>query len=245
MLAETMTVLALDLPGLGDSDAGGRPFDVPADVEALSGFLADLDAGPAFLAGQDWGGSIAFALAAAHPEAVRALAVIEAMPAGPWTDTDAASPWFVDFSQIPDLPERLVEGRERIYLDWLYRAFTATPGVPDEGAVDEYLRTYSRPGAMAAAFELYRSGRSRDRAQHAVRERADRRPDPRRRWRAGLRRGRRRQPAQRRRRPTDGGLRRLRALRQRGAPARARRAAVAVFAHGRLSRNRPTDAGLR
>jgi pimeloyl-ACP methyl ester carboxylesterase/quinol monooxygenase YgiN len=157
VLAETMTVVAPDLPGLGDSDDGGRPFDVPADVEALSGLLAGLGAGPALLAGQDWGGSIAFALAAAHPEAVRALAVIEAMPAGPWTDPDAASPWFVGFSQIPDLPEHLVEGRERVYLDWLYQAFTATPGVPDERAVDEYLRTYSRPGSMAAALELYRT----------------------------------------------------------------------------------------
>jgi pimeloyl-ACP methyl ester carboxylesterase/quinol monooxygenase YgiN len=156
-LAPTMTVVALDLRGLGDSEAGKQPNDVPAGAHDLELLLDELGAGQAFIAGQDWGGSTAFAFAAAHPEAVRALAVIEAMPRGPWTDTAAANPWFVGFHQIPDLPEELVRGRERAYLDWFYRAFTATPGVPGAQAVDEYLRTYTRPGVMASALERYRA----------------------------------------------------------------------------------------
>ena len=79
------------------------------------------------------------------------------MPRGPWTDTTAANPWFVDFHRIPDLPEQLVRGRERAYLDWFYRAYSATPGVPSQPAVDEYLRTYTRPGVMASALERYRA----------------------------------------------------------------------------------------
>ena len=110
--------------------------------------------------GRTGGGSTGFAFAAAHPESVRALAVIEAMPAGPWTDITAPNPWFVGFQQIPDLPERLVRGRERVYLDWLYHAFSATPNVPDVAAVDEYLRTYARPGVMASAFARYRTTES-------------------------------------------------------------------------------------
>jgi pimeloyl-ACP methyl ester carboxylesterase/quinol monooxygenase YgiN len=156
-LAPTMTVVALDLRGLGDSDAGKQPTDVPTGAQDLALLLDELDAGPAFIAGQDWGGSTAFAFAAEHPEAVRALAVIEAMPRGPWTDTTAANPWFVDFHRIPDLPEQLVRGRERAYLDWFYRAYSATPGVPGQPAVDEYLRTYTRPGVMASALERYRA----------------------------------------------------------------------------------------
>jgi pimeloyl-ACP methyl ester carboxylesterase/quinol monooxygenase YgiN len=156
-LAPTMTVVALDLRGLGDSDAGKEPNDVPTGADDLALLLEELDAGPAFIAGQDWGGSTAFAFAAAHPEAVRALAVIEAMPRGPWTDAAAPSPWFVGFHQVPDLPEHLVLGRERAYLDWFYRAYSATPGVPDQLAVDEYLRTYARPGVMASALERYRA----------------------------------------------------------------------------------------
>lgn len=156
-LAQTMTVVALDLRGLGDSEAGTQPNDVPTGADDLAQLIEALDMGPAFVAGQDWGGSTAFACASAYPESVRALAVIEAMPAGPWTDPDAPSPWFVGFHRIPDLPEQLVRGRERAYLDWLYRAFSATPDVPDTTAVEEYLRTYTRPGAMASAFARYRT----------------------------------------------------------------------------------------
>jgi pimeloyl-ACP methyl ester carboxylesterase len=156
-MAPTMTVLALDLRGLGDSEPGTQRNDVPAGARDLGLLLDELGLGPAFVAGQDWGGSTGFAFAAAHPESVRALAVVEAMPAGPWTDRTAPSPWFVGFHQVPDLPERLVQGRERVYLDWLYQAFSATPDVPTAAAVDEYLRTYTRPGVMASAFERYRS----------------------------------------------------------------------------------------
>jgi pimeloyl-ACP methyl ester carboxylesterase/quinol monooxygenase YgiN len=156
-LARTMTVVALDLRGLGDSDAGEQPNDVPTGAHDLALLLDELDAGPAFVAGQDWGGSTAFAFAAAHPEAVRALAVIEAMPSGQWTDSTGPSPWFVGFHRVPGLPERLVRGRERAYLDWFYQAYSATPGVPSQLAVDEYLRTYTRPGVMASALERYRA----------------------------------------------------------------------------------------
>jgi pimeloyl-ACP methyl ester carboxylesterase/quinol monooxygenase YgiN len=156
-MAQTMTVLAMDLRGLGDSEAGTQPNDVPTGARDLALLLDELDLGPAFVAGQDWGGSTGFAFTAAYPESVRALAVIEAMPAGPWTDLSAGSPWFVGFHQIRDLPENLVRGRERVYLDWLYQAFSATPNVPAAAAVDEYLRTYARPGVMASAFERYRT----------------------------------------------------------------------------------------
>ncbi len=156
-MAQTMTVLALDLRGLGDSDAGSQPNDVPTGAHDLAVLLEELDLGPAFVAGQDWGGSTAFAFAAAHPHLTRALAVIEAMPAGPWTDLTAASPWFVGFQQTPHLSEELVRGRERVYLDWLFQAFSSTPDVPDASAAEEYLRTYTRPGAMASAFERYRT----------------------------------------------------------------------------------------
>jgi len=157
-LAERHTVIAVDLRGLGDSDPGTQPNDVPTGADDLHGLAAGLGLGPVLLAGQDWGGSTAFAFAAAHPDEVRRLAVIEAMPAGPWTETgpDRGGPWFAGFHQVPDLPERMVAGRERIYLDWFFRAYSATAGVPTAAAADEYVRCYARPGAMASAFARYR-----------------------------------------------------------------------------------------
>jgi pimeloyl-ACP methyl ester carboxylesterase/quinol monooxygenase YgiN len=146
-LAEHHTVIAVDLRGLGDSDPGTQPNDVPTGADDLHRLVAELGLGPVLLA-----------FAAAHPGEVRRLAVLEAMPAGPWTETgpDSGGTWFAGFHQIPDLPERMVAGRERTYLDWFFRAFSATPGVPTPAAVDEYIRCYSRPGAMASAFARYR-----------------------------------------------------------------------------------------
>ena len=158
LLAERHTVIAVDLRGLGDSDPGTRPNDVPTGAADLHALVAGLGLGPVLLAGQDWGGSTAFAYAAAHPDEVRRLAVLEAMPAGPWTETGPGrgGTWFAGFHQVPDLPEQMVAGRERTYLDWFFRAYSATPGVPTRAAVDEYVRCYARPGAMASAFARYR-----------------------------------------------------------------------------------------
>ncbi len=57
----------------------------------------------------------------------------------------------------PDLPEALVTGRERAYLSWFYEAFSWQPGAFSAADIDEYLRTYSQPGALRAGFAYYRN----------------------------------------------------------------------------------------
>jgi pimeloyl-ACP methyl ester carboxylesterase len=142
---------------LGDSARPGTGYDVPSTAADISTLVEHLDLGPVHLAGQDWGGSVAFACAAQHPSQVRRLAVLEALPAGPWTSTGTGrTAWFAEFHRIPGLPEKLVHDREDDYLAWFYSAYSATPGVPTSKAVAEYLRTYRQPGAMSAAFARYR-----------------------------------------------------------------------------------------
>ena len=57
----------------------------------------------------------------------------------------------------PDLPEALVQGREREYLSWFFAAFCWQPGAITAADVDEYVRCYSQPGALAAGFAYYRN----------------------------------------------------------------------------------------
>jgi pimeloyl-ACP methyl ester carboxylesterase len=68
----------------------------------------------------------------------------------------------------PELPEALVEGREREYLGWFYREFCWQRGAIAQADVDEYVRCYSKPGAMRAGFEYYRA-LPRDRADNEAR----------------------------------------------------------------------------
>jgi pimeloyl-ACP methyl ester carboxylesterase len=65
--------------------------------------------------------------------------------------------WHHAFHMTPDLPETLVQGREREYLSWFYREFCWQRGVIEEADIDEYVRCYSAPGALRAGFEYYRN----------------------------------------------------------------------------------------
>jgi len=63
--------------------------------------------------------------------------------------------WHFDFGG-PDA-ERLVAGRERIYLDRFWNEFAGDPSKIDEETRQHYAKLYARPGAMHAAFAQFRS----------------------------------------------------------------------------------------
>jgi len=65
--------------------------------------------------------------------------------------------WHHAFHMTPELPEALVLGREREYLGWFYREFCWQRDAITRADIEEYLRCYSRPGAMRAGFEYYRA----------------------------------------------------------------------------------------
>lgn len=65
--------------------------------------------------------------------------------------------WFTPFNMVPDIPEALLAGRERIYLDYFYKELTYNPAAISEEDIAEYLRTYTAPGAMRAGLAYYRS----------------------------------------------------------------------------------------
>ena len=113
---------------------------------------------------------------------------------GPW-DEILKSPmlWHFNF-RGPDM-ERLVAGRERIYLDRFCNELSANPKAIDEATREHYAALYARPGNMHSAFEqfaaftqdaidnkaLRRQGQARhagagDRRRQVVRHDAGRRP---------------------------------------------------------------------
>lgn len=158
-LSQHYTVVAPDLRGLGDSS---RPL-VGYDKKTVANDVWRLVNGKLgykrfFLVGHDWGGPTAYALAAAHPEAVRRLVIIDVVIPGDGGDfSQAGRRWHHQFHITPDLPEAMTQGREDIYLGWFLRSFAYRPDAIKEQDVAEYLRTYRQPGAMRAGFAFYRA----------------------------------------------------------------------------------------
>ncbi len=99
---------------------------------------------------------VGYAFAAQYPARVTRWVVMDApLPGiGPW-DEILKSPrlWHFNF-RGPDV-ERLVQGRERIYLDRFWNELSATPASIDEATRQHYAALYARPGAMHSAFEQF------------------------------------------------------------------------------------------
>jgi pimeloyl-ACP methyl ester carboxylesterase len=157
-LAHDHTVVVPDLRGMGLSshpDAGYDKRTQAADIRAV---LTALGLDHAAIVGHDIGTMVAYAYAARYPDKTDALVVMDAPVPGipPW-DTIVRNPllWHFDFGG-PDA-ERLVAGRERIYLDRFWNEFAGDPARIDDAARDHYARLYALPGAMHSAFAQFRS----------------------------------------------------------------------------------------
>lgn len=160
LMAPHHRLIAPDLRGLGDSSRPAQGYDtvtLAADVVELA--RRELGLENVFLVGHDWGGPVAFALAAGHRAFVRRLAIVDvAIPGdGAANISQGGRRWHHAFHQTAALPEALIAGREALYLGWFYEQFGARRDAIDAAAVAEYLRTYTDPAALRAGFEYYRN----------------------------------------------------------------------------------------
>jgi pimeloyl-ACP methyl ester carboxylesterase len=155
-LVRDHTVVVPDLRGLGLSSKPETGFDKKTQAGDVAGVLDALKIDRADLVTHDIGNMVGYAFAIQHPERVRRFVLIDApVPGiGPWEEI-LKNPllWHFRFGG-PDM-ERLVEGRERIYLDRFWNELSANPKSIDQATRRHYARLYARPGAMHAAFEQF------------------------------------------------------------------------------------------
>ncbi len=147
------TVVVPDLRGLGLSSKPEGGFDKKTQAEDVRGVLDELKIERADLVTHDIGNMVGYAFAAQYPERVRRFVLIDApLPGvGPWEEI-LKNPllWHFRFGG-PDM-ERLVAGRERIYLDRFWNEFSANPSRFSEAAREHYSKLYAMPGAMHSGF---------------------------------------------------------------------------------------------
>ena len=162
-LAKRYTVIAVDLRGAGGSS---RPepaagYDARTMAEDLHQLVQQLGFNSIRLVGHDIGLMVAYAYAAAYPDQVHRLVLLDALIPGvePMWSKFLANPraWIFNFHGTPKLPEMLTAGKEREYLTYIYEGLAARKGALAPAAVDEYVRAYSSLGGMGAGFEWYRA----------------------------------------------------------------------------------------
>jgi pimeloyl-ACP methyl ester carboxylesterase len=115
---------------------------------------------PIVLVGHDIGLMVAYAYAQAYRDDVSELVVMDApLPGTAVFDRLRADPrvWHFAFQGARDIPEMLVAGRERPYLQAFFNARCFDPSAIDEVDLGIYASEYAAPGAMRAGFELYRT----------------------------------------------------------------------------------------
>jgi pimeloyl-ACP methyl ester carboxylesterase len=155
-LMKDHTVVVPDLRGIGKSSKPDGGYDKKTQAKDIRAVVTALGYDKTFVVAHDIGNMVAYAYAATYPDKVERLVVMDAPIPGiePWKDI-LLNPgvWHFNFHG-PDA-ERLVAGRERIYLDRIWNDFTADPSKPDDATRNFFAATYAQPGGMRAGFAQF------------------------------------------------------------------------------------------
>jgi pimeloyl-ACP methyl ester carboxylesterase len=156
VLMRDHTVIVPDLRGMGLSSHPETGYDKKTQARDIAQVMDKLKIDKADLVTHDIGNMVGYALAAQFPARVTRWVVIDApLPGiGPW-DEILRNPllWHFNF-RGPDA-ERLVKGRERIYLDRFWNELSAHPQAIGEATRRHYAARYAQPGAMHSAFNQF------------------------------------------------------------------------------------------
>jgi len=156
LLVRDHTVIVPDLRGMGLSAHPDMGYTKKNQAVDIAGVLDALKIEKADLVTHDIGNMVGYAVAAQYPARITRWVVMDApLPGiGAWDDI-IRDPrlWHFNF-RGPDV-ERLVAGRERIYLDRFWNELSANPGAIDEATRKHYAALYARPRAMHDAFEQF------------------------------------------------------------------------------------------
>jgi pimeloyl-ACP methyl ester carboxylesterase len=154
-LAKQFRVVAADLRGIGDSTATPGAYDAANMAEDVHQLAATLKLEHVYIVGHDLGGMVTYAFVRRYPEFTRGAMILDVPISGVpgWEEIQGdPSIWHAYFMQVPGLAEKLVTGRSADFLDYFFNFGKFTP---NEKA--HYVKAYTTPAQLHAAFEIYRA----------------------------------------------------------------------------------------
>jgi pimeloyl-ACP methyl ester carboxylesterase len=157
VLAKRFTVIAPDLPGIGDSDIPAGGLDMKSAAVRIHDLAKSLGVQKAEVVGHDIGLMVAYAYAAQFSTEVTKLVLMDAfLPGVSGWEAVYNNPNIWHFRFNGPTPEALVQGRERTYFDYFWNDLAAdrTHSIP-EADRKAYVAAYSRPGRMHAGWAYF------------------------------------------------------------------------------------------
>jgi pimeloyl-ACP methyl ester carboxylesterase len=158
-LGEKFTVIAPDLPGIGDSSIPADGLDMKTAAKRIHALARSLGVEKARVVGHDIGLMVAYAYAAQFPAEVEKLVVMDAfLPGVDGGDAVYNNPGLWHFRFHGETPAALVRGRERLYFDYYWNEFAADKTRSlSEADRKAYTEAYARPGRMKAGWAYFAS----------------------------------------------------------------------------------------
>ena len=157
VLAERFTVIAPDLPGIGDSDIPAHGLDMKSAAISIHDLAKSLGVQKAEVVGHDIGLMVAYAYAAQFASEVTKLVLMDAfLPGVEGWEAVYNNPNIWHFRFNGPTPEALVQGRERTYFEYFWNDLAAdkTRSIP-EADRKAYTAAYARPGRMHAGWAYF------------------------------------------------------------------------------------------
>lgn len=162
-LGEKYRVIALDLPGQGDSDSPTGGHDTLGASRLVRGLLEKLNVDSHYVVAHDVGAWVAYPYTVENRDSVLGLVILDTGIPGislpdalPWSSEVAWRTWHVAFHNVAGLPEALIQGKEDVYLRWFLERKAANPQIFSEADFKEYLRVFLSNG-LKGGLGYYRA----------------------------------------------------------------------------------------
>ena len=165
VFGKDFTIIAPDMRGLGDSSRPDTGYDKKTMASDIHALVKSLGYQQIDLVGHDIGLMVAYAYAAQYSNEVEKLALLEAPIPGigdVWEKIyTTPALWHFHYVNSP-IALDLVKGRERIFLEHFWQTLSPHPETFPEADRELYAKSYAQPGAMRAAFEMFKLFNTQD-----------------------------------------------------------------------------------
>ena len=158
-LKDAYHLLAIDLPGIGQSEAFGSG-DKNAIATFVHEFIRVANLKQIVLVGHDIGGMVVYAFLKQFPQQLfKAVIMNTAIPGvAPWNEVKRNPHiWHFAFFAVPSLPEELATGKERALFNFFYDNLSANKNAISESNRSYYTAAYQHPTSLITGFNWYRA----------------------------------------------------------------------------------------